>query len=320
MPDFIMLALFIPWILLILIVCFLICVIKRWVKIGFCISILLIATNWYWHIFAFDFRFPGESNNSRHLKVISWNISCSNSVSTERMEEILSVIKEQNPDVVFLTEYSRYYNARIDSVLCNLYPYKGWLPNETIQGEFYSHIPIDSCVKIGEKEDGSLLRCDLNIEDRSLGVYCLHMHSNNMVDGDLFYPDSIRGRYGVKRYLRNYEAAAEERKVQAKLIIDDFSGMPTIVMGDMNDVDGSPCMKVFADAGLRDAWWEGGFGYGATFHDPLPYRIDHILYSKGLILRSIKKVDANGLSDHDALVAEFEVEKQNSIRRLRMTD
>ena len=78
-------------------------------------------------------------------------------------------------------------------------------------------------------------------------------------------------------------------------------------MGDFNDVYGSPVMDFFEDAGLKNAWWEGGFGYGATFHNPLPYRIDHILYSNYLNLKGIKKISAEGLSDHDALVADFEI-------------
>lgn len=36
-------------------------------------------------------------------------------------------------------------------------------------------------------------------------------------------------------------------------------------MGDFNDVVGSPCMKVFAEADLRDAWWEGGFDMGQRY-------------------------------------------------------
>lgn len=71
---------------------------------------------------------------------------------------------------------------------------------------------------------------------------------------------------------------------------------------------GSPCMKVFAEAGLRDAWWESGLGYGATIHEPLPYRIDHLMYGNGLKLKGIEKVCSKGLSDHDALVAEFEID------------
>ena len=78
-------------------------------------------------------------------------------------------------------------------------------------------------------------------------------------------------------------------------------------MGDFNDVCGSPTLNVMKEAGFKDAWWEAGFGYGATIHNPLPYRIDHILYNDMLKLKSIKKIDADKLSDHDALIGWFEV-------------
>lgn len=137
------------------------------------------------------------------------------------------------------------------------------------------------------------------------------------MNGGVLYPDSIQDKEGVLQYLRNYETAAEIRRGQAEQVVGDFDEVPTIVMGDMNDVAGSPCMRVLEDAGLKEAWWEGGFGYGATIHRPLPYRIDHVMYgvprskfqevSGGFKLKGIRKVDAKGLSDHDALVAEFEV-------------
>ena len=83
-------------------------------------------------------------------------------------------------------------------------------------------------------------------------------------------------------------------------------------MGDMNDVAGSSALRILGTLGYKNAGWKGGSGYGATIHSPVPYRIDHILYRqglKGLKLNSIKKIDAEGLSDHDALVAEFIFEK-----------
>ena len=80
---------------------------------------------------------------------------------------------------------------------------------------------------------------------------------------------------------------------------------PIIVLGDMNDVGGSKTIRLIKSSGLKDAWWEGGFGYGATIHKPLPYRIDHIFYSNELKLNRVKVVSSEGLSDHDAVFAEF---------------
>jgi len=59
------------------------------------------------------------------------------------------------------------------------------------------------------------------------------------------------------------------------------------------------------DAGLKNAWWEGGFGYGATFKQGwMRLRIDHIYYNDKLELKNIKVVETE-LSDHNMLVADF---------------
>ena len=69
-------------------------------------------------------------------------------------------------------------------------------------------------------------------------------------------------------------------------------------------------MNAFGMMDMKDAWWHGGFGYGATIHKPLPYRIDHILYSTDITLNGIKIMEKNGLSDHDGLIADFSHKRQ----------
>lgn len=53
-------------------------------------------------------------------------------------------------------------------------------------------------------------------------------------------------------------------------------------MGDLNDISGSTPLRTLEYSGLKDAWWEGVVGYGATIHNPFPYRIDHIMFTPGL--------------------------------------
>ena len=79
-----------------------------------------------------------------------------------------------------------------------------------------------------------------------------------------------------------------------------------IVMGDMNDFNHSAPMDSLRDAGMKNAWWEVGFGYGATYREGwLRLRIDHIYYNDKLKLKGVKVVETD-LSDHNILVADFE--------------
>lgn len=290
-----------PWIGLSFILLLVIILLTRKYKAALLLLFLLIAVDCIWRIFPFKNLYPvGDIC----FRVFEWNANYSDRL-TQYDANVTSFVLENNADFVFLSEYSSTFSPKVDSALCETYPYKREVKNDVLWNDFYSMYPIKSYKVICDNERGFICVCDLNFNNIDLRLYCLHLHSNNLVNGETFYPDSIADRGGIERYLENYKAASEIRREQAELIMRDLSDAPCIVMGDMNDVCGSPCMKVFADAGLRDAWWEGGFGYGATIHRPLPYRIDHVMYGKGLKLKGIKKVSSKGLSDHDALVADF---------------
>lgn len=53
---------------------------------------------------------------------------------------------------------------------------------------------------------------------------------------------------------------------------------------------------------------KGGFGLGGTRKVlGFPFRIDHILYGVGFELKNVKRLQSNGISDHDAIVASFDI-------------
>ncbi len=81
--------------------------------------------------------------------------------------------------------------------------------------------------------------------------------------------------------------------------------MPVIVGGDLNDWCGSKCLNTMMGTDLKDAWWEGGHGFGWTYFGwHLRLRLDHILYSNEMELVGVTVVDSD-LSDHKPLKATF---------------
>ena len=177
-------ALLIPWVLLLLILLVAVCLIKKWWRVGIAIAIILLLANWHWNVFSLGFNLLDKQKGFDCLRVLTWNISCADSTGTDDVERLISTILEQDADVVFLTEYSRNAKPEIDSLLSIHYHYKDDYPVWVMWGQVYSRVPIDSCMRIGGEEDGYLFRFDVRFSDVKLPIYCLHLQSNNIIDGE----------------------------------------------------------------------------------------------------------------------------------------
>lgn len=128
--------------------------------------------------------------------------------------------------------------------------------------------------------------------------------------------------YDVGKRIRDYEAQNVRRFVEdARTSTSSATRMPVIVSGDLNDWCGSDCLDILMgfkgfqkasdgfNGELKDAWWEGGNGFGWTYFGwHLRLRLDHILYSDEFELAEVKVVDTD-ISDHKPLVAKFKFKK-----------
>lgn len=298
-------ALTYPWIILICFIAAVIIGLKKhyWIAGGFVITGLLL--NWLCECFAFSFVFDKGIYGKSAVKVMAWNIDGSQYDSL-KVSKIANVIHKHNPDVVFLSEDFNETGIWLDSLLKKNYPYSSNLGHSGHQ--FYSKYLLDS-IRVIEVEDyDNPLRIHVSVivNGQSIDIYGCHLASNNYTASQVdFHLDQVNDHHDAKQYLKNVRDASRLREMEAQAIIKDMTDRATIIMGDFNDVSSSPALRTFQAAGFQDAWWKGGMGFGATIHYPLPYRIDHIMYNDRLRLKSIKKIDAKGLSDHDALVAEF---------------
>lgn len=124
---------------------------------------------------------------------------------------------------------------------------------------------------------------------------------------------------GIPLYKRNYEIGKRIRDYEAENVrrfVDEERalGNTVIVAGDLNDWCGSDCINTLMNSNnpddeLKDAWWEGGNGFGFTYDGwHLRLRLDHILYSKELELVNVDVIDSD-FSDHRPLIADFKIKK-----------
>lgn len=322
-----MVALTYPWLIgMLVFIAIVLAIRKRFVFSGL-VFVMALALNWYSECFAWNVFGSVRDCKGNALRVLTWNINTDYTDSKEDLQKIAEVIFANDPDVVFVTEVMWMAADTLTQIMSQRYPYTTIVREERHMGHyFYSKYPlgehrfINSCVR-----NGYVLKTIVTVGADYLNLYGCHLASNNYdAENKYMTPDSIENRSNVLKYLRNIERTSRIRKEQCDSIVADMKNYDGayIIMGDMNDVCGSPCIRELANAGLKDVWWERGLGYGATFHKPLAYRIDHVLYSGGtrganglrttknsrsIRLKGVKKVDANGLSDHDALVADFEL-------------
>lgn len=269
---------------------------KKW-KWGIAFLVAAIVVNAVFHCFAlhpFKHREGG-------LKVMCLNIHAADDLETA--SSIMDLVAAHDPDVFCALELWKGPSNEIDTLLQNRLGYtRDWIRDGI---GCYSKYPICNSKNI---EPMPLVSVACGSDTLNL-VLC-HLASNNFIAETMHQApiDSVHSSTEFRAYLKNISAASRQRHSQAEELCQslDFNH-PTLVLGDMNDLWGSGALRTFQKAGLNDAWWHAGFGYGSTIHHPLPFRIDHILYSPHLKVRTVKSVKTHGLSDHDAVVATFEI-------------
>lgn len=263
---------------------------------------VVIIVNWCLRIFPISFT-SGESKDT--FKVLTFNINGARHDSLS-IKNVAEFITEVDADVILVVE--DFYNTLLTmhGKLSETYPYinDGYRKS----GHYlYSKTPIGTSKRFEDDSHSYMYHYCVEFAKDSVRILGCHLVSNNYrVDKSNIHPDSINGIKTFTEYICNLNRASKIREQEVMTLLgEQSSGAKSIILGDFNDISGSAPLNKIERAGFTDAWWKGGNGYGATIHHPLPYRRDYILYNDGLKLKSIRKVDSQGLSDHDALVAEF---------------
>ena len=159
-----------------------------------------------------------------------------------------------------------------------------------------------------------LLECDMQVKaDRIVRVYVLHLQSFGLTDEDKKYIEKVKhNSEDIKRsktFLSRFNNAYIRRAEQAEKVADIVSKSPhpTVICGDFNDLPYSYTYTTIK-GNLTDAFSKKGTGFGRTYNQIIPtLRIDHVFFSqKHLKLKAFKTVETE-LSDHNPVVANFEI-------------
>lgn len=311
-------ALSIPWLLVIIIASAIISLaLKRWkLSVGFLFFVLIC--NWYYETMPLNVASSDDDEPDEDaLTVMSFNCNLLPEFryDTQRRNELIQLIDEVSPDIFFLTENYVFWEDSLWITIHDQYPYRTRQYN-FLGNYFYSKFPIIEEIEYDGRNKHNIF-CQIDYSGSAVNLFGVHFSSNNYnADDEYLTPDSLQSRNEVFEYLKNIINAGKRRREDARKVVETIDRLkhqgnsnPTLVMGDFNDVGGSPTLRILESEGLKDAWWKGGAGYGATIRQPLPYRIDHILYDDQLILESIRKINTEEISDHEALVAKFVIKR-----------
>lgn len=248
-------------------------------------------------------------------------------------KKLLELIAQEKPDFLCFQELSFESLSKIKPQLDSIYG-----PCEVLKGgddmwrlRFYSHYPIRSfrrhkcignidinvltdmdTVYISQaQKQMNVMSAEFEVEPgRWVTVFSGHLRSSAYSTARRSMDKDASWLSGLNLYWRNHKVGKRIRDYEAENVrrfVDDARAVdkPVIVAGDLNDWCGSDCLNTLMGNDLKDAWCEGGNGFGWTYFGwHLRLRLDHILYSDELELVEVKVVDSD-LSDHKPLLARF---------------
>jgi len=307
---------------------------KKW----FIVSLLVIILGWNNLINTFQFpllkKDPVENidlNNKQPIKVISYNVKLFNlfgwSETGPKLNEIISYIKQEKPDVVCFQEFYSKGNENFSIKAINSklyeYPYRHIVffskksGNRNYGIATYSKHPIINRHKLKfDKTFNSSIYTDIKFNGDTIRIFNNHLQSTRLTRADHQFLDSLIYKKensidGFKNISYRVKEAFEKRSSQTQKIVRviEETKHPLIICGDFNDTPVSYTYHSLRE-NMNDAFVETGDGTGVSFLGKkfLAFRIDYLLFSNHLVARDFKTHNIKH-SDHYPISSSFYLKK-----------
>ncbi|MFS4415734.1 endonuclease/exonuclease/phosphatase family protein [Maribacter sp. 2307ULW6-5] len=254
----------------------------------------------YWSLGTFV-KFGREVNTvpSEGLSVMSFNVQAfgmfERKESLNLPDDIAAFVKEEDPDIIGLQEFSRVYHTKFSH-----YPFKSltaYSEGRNTQAIF-SKYPIvgEGSLRLPDTSNNAIY-ADVLYQGDTLRIYNIHLQSLAIRPGSIKREQSTK-LFGRLRY------SFTQQQEQAQIIRDhaNASPYPVVFCADMNNNQFSRAYHLLK-GNKNDSFMEKGRGYGRTLSfSILPFRIDFILADPKFEVLSHKNY-AIGLSDHEPVMA-----------------
>jgi endonuclease/exonuclease/phosphatase family metal-dependent hydrolase len=260
----------------------------------------------------FKFSSKDEPAETADFTLMSYNVRLFNLYEwlpdTEIPSKIKSFIKEQDPDIVCLQEYS--IQAVGDRALPG-YRHR-FIFSEKGQTEqaIFSKFPI---INTGDIQfpgsANNAVYADIKCKGDTLRVYSIHLQSIKISPDIHENIDEEKSKVIFKRI----SAAFQKQQLQAELVAKHKNECPypMIICGDFNNSAFSYVYRSVKGQ-MKDSFEEAGKGFGKSYdYKYYPARIDYILGDKTLDVKEFKVFSDFNKSDHFPIKARLCFEKEN---------
>lgn len=173
-----MLALCLPWgLLLALITACVLLGLRKW-RWALLFLLIVFLINGCFHVFPVNLYRDNSENNG--FKVLSWNIDGSSPSIRNHIRAIGKAILKEDADIVYLAEDYYYCRGTLDSLLKTAYPFSTY----SIYDEchyFYSKYPLGEHKRIAYDSTSMsyIVQSSVKIDGRIVDLFGCHLSSNN---------------------------------------------------------------------------------------------------------------------------------------------
>lgn len=254
------------------------------------------------------------------ISVLSYNVRSFNRYkwieSEDIHSDIVQIVKDANPDVLFLQEYYAASKDEHQSIInafakdCELIYHFGYAqkPDGKYSGLFiFSKYPLSNTQASAFSKDmvNGIIEANIKLGDQDLRLINFHLASyqlNTQEEEKLEKDERLKSAiYKLRNGLTNRSTQVE---LMRQKVLESSLSRAVIAAGDLNDTPHSYAYRNLNDF-LIDCYRESGSGEGKTYVGKLPgFRIDYIFHSEklhSLSYKTIRKIK----SDHYPVLAQL---------------
>ncbi|HTO35161.1 MAG TPA: endonuclease/exonuclease/phosphatase family protein [Flavobacterium sp.] len=251
--------------------------------------------------------------------VMSYNVRLFNLYEWIKIDDvdlrISNFIKEQNPDILCIQEYSEKNRTDFRVYQHQLTYLEG--DKSSLGQAIFSKYPIVNKGKIEFPDSrNKAVFADVKRGKDTIRVYSIHLQSVNITPDiheiDDNFQDGITQERSIK-ILQRISTAFRFQQQQAEILREHRNGCtyPVIICGDMNNSAFSYVYRILK-GNLNDTFEKAGTGFGKTYSFRFyPARIDYIFADKIFDIKSHHSFPDFQNSDHFPVVSRMSFKSQD---------